>query len=432
VRIGAVIAAIIVFAVPLTATATVQDDIAALEQQQTQLQAQLDAAQQQLAQASSQKQTLQTEISKLNAQISVLTTQIKSMQASIDETGLEIGQTQDAIASAQQELLVHQSALASAVRETDQDDRQPLVLILLSSGTLSDFFTRVHDIQRTQDSLGNAIQSIRDVRDRLDTQQTQLEQQQSALEQAKALQEAQQRQLATTKGDKNQLLKVTQGQESKYQQLVKTTQTNLQRLQEQIYYLQQNGVSAADAVKFGELAAIGAGIRPEYLIAELEQESALGVNVGKCYIVDSTSGATRRITNGQIYTKGIHPTRDLPLFLQITAQLNRDPYQTPISCGSSWGGAMGAAQFLPSTWMGYRDEIATISGHALPDPWNIEDAFVAAAAKLSKDGADSQTRAGEIAASKKYYCGSATSTSASCNNYANSVQLLAANIKGDL
>ena len=89
---------------------------------------------------------------------------------------------------------------------------------------------------------------------------------------------------------------------------------------------------------------------------------------------------------------------------------------------------MGPAQFIPSTWMGYQDEVARITSHAIPDPWNMEDAIVAAAAKFAKDGASSQTRAGEIAASKRYYCGSATSTSSSCVTYANSVQLLAAPI----
>ena len=158
----------------------------------------------------------------------------------------------------------------------------------------------------------------------------------------------------------------------------------------------------------------------------------MGGNVGKCYIVDRTSGATRRITNGQIYNKGIHPTRDLPLFLKITEELGRDPFQTPVSCGSSWGGAMGPAQFIPSTWMGYRETVTRLTGHSPANPWNIEDAFVAAASKLARDGADSKTRAGEIAASKRYYCGSATSTKSGCVNYANSVQRLAKEIEANL
>ena len=93
---------------------------------------------------------------------------------------------------------------------------------------------------------------------------------------------------------------------------------------------------------------------------------------------------------------------------------------------------MGPAQFIPSTWMGYRDEVARLTGHSLPNPWNIEDAFVAAAAKLSRDGASSRTRAGEIAASKRYYCGNAASTSSGCVSYANSVQRKATEIEANL
>ena len=93
---------------------------------------------------------------------------------------------------------------------------------------------------------------------------------------------------------------------------------------------------------------------------------------------------------------------------------------------------MGPAQFIPSTWMGYREEVARLTGHKLPDPWNIEDSFTAAAAKLSRDGASSQTRAGEVAASKRYYCGNATSRASGCINYANSVQRLAEEINNNL
>ena len=193
-------------------------------------------------------------------------------------------------------------------------------------------------------------------------------------------------------------------------------------------------VSAEEAVKFAQLAAIRTGIRPEYLLAELEQESGLGINVGKCNITDTTSGSSRHITTGRVFIRGIHPTRDLPAFLSITAELGKDSLQTPISCwpGSGWGGAMGPAQFIPSTWMGYRDEVSRLTGHNPANPWNAEDAFVAAAAKLARDGADSKTRAGEIAASKRYYCGSATSKKSGCVNYANSVQRLAAEIAKNL
>jgi membrane-bound lytic murein transglycosylase B len=68
-----------------------------------------------------------------------------------------------------------------------------------------------------------------------------------------------------------------------------------------------------------------------------------------------------------------------------------------------WGGAMGPAQFIPSTWASYQNKISAITGKPA-DPWNIKDAFLAAAIKLGADGASSP--AGEWAAAMKYFCGS--------------------------
>lgn len=426
------LAVIFSFLIPAGAGASIQDDINLKQQQIQELQRQIDQYEAQATEVGQKSRTLQNEIARLNAHIGQITVQIKQLAVSIDQTGMEIQQTSGAIDDAERKIELHQGALAEYIRAMDETDQKDLTQILLQHNALSDFFDYVHQIQLTQDNLRITIKAVRELQQSLDNHRDTLEGKKGELERMRSLTEIQQRDLASVKGSKNTILKETKGQEAKFQQLIKTTKLNLERLKDQISYLLQNGISAEDAVKYGQLAAIGAGIRPAFLLAELEQESALGSNVGKCYIVDTTSGATRRVTNGQVYAKGIHPTRDLPLFLTITAELGKDPYQTPISCGSSWGGAMGAAQFIPSTWMGYRAEVVRITGHSLPNPWNMEDAFVAAAAKLSKDGASSQTRAGEMAASKRYYCGSATSTKSSCITYANSVQRLAADIEKNL
>lgn len=418
--------------VPLFAHAGIAEDIVARQQQIEQLQQQIEQFQAQADVAGSQSKTLQSEIAKLNAQIGQITAQIRQLSASIDQTGLEIRQTSDGIDNAERQIQLHQDALALYLRDTNAADQKSLSEIVLQNDAFSQFFDYVHQTEVTQTNLRDTIAQVRELRIQLSDQRDSLEGKKGELERMKTLTQVQQQDLASTKGSKNTILKQTQGQETKFQQLVKQSKQDLQKLQEQIAYLLQNGLSVEDAVKYGQLAAIGEGIRPAFLLAELEQESKMGNNVGKCYIVDSTSGATRRVTNGQVYAKGIHPTRDLALFLKITTELSRDPFQTPISCGSSWGGAMGPAQFIPSTWMGYKDEVSRITGHTLPDPWNIEDAFVAAAAKLSKDGANSKTRAGEIAASKRYYCGSATSTKSSCITYADSVQRLATQIEQNL
>jgi len=416
----------------ISAFGSVQDEIDARNKQIEEIQKQIDEYEKQIEGAQNQSQTLQNQINNLNSKINQVQLEIKSLGISINKTSLEIGATEVKIGAAENKINKHKSALGQYVKIINENDQRSLTEILLKNQNLSDFFNDLNSIQTTQDNLKTAIDDIKQLKEELEEHQSNLEEKQTELERAKRLQEIEKRSIDSTKATQAKLLKDTKGQESKYQELVKKSQKDIEAIKNQIGYLIQNGVSAEEAVKYGQLAAIGAGIRPAFLLAELEQESALGGNVGKCYIVDKTSGATRRITNGQIYNKGIHPTRDLSLFLKITEELGRDPFQTPISCGSSWGGAMGPAQFIPSTWMGYREEVTRLTSHNPANPWSIEDAFVAAASKLARDGADSKTRSGEIAASKRYYCGNAMSTKSSCINYANSVQRLAKEIETNL
>ncbi len=414
------------------AGATVQDDIDAKNRLLEEYQRQLEGYIQEAEKAGSQSKTLKGEIARLNAEINQVQLEIKSLGVSINKTSLEIGVTETKVGEAVDKINKHKNALGQYIKIINENDQKSLTEILLKNQNLSDFFNDLNSIKTTQDNLKNAINDIKDLKGELEQHQSNLEEKQTELEQAKRLQEIEKRSIDATKAAQAKLLKDTQGKESKYQELAKKTQKDIEAIKSQIGYLIQNGISAEEAIKYGQMAAIGAGIRPAFLIAELEQESALGNNVGKCYILDSTTGKTQSIVNGKVYTKGIKPDRDLGLFLKITTELGKDPFQTPVSCGQGWGGAMGPAQFIPSTWMGYRDAVSRMTGRTPANPWNIEDAFVAAATKLAKDGASSQTRAGEIAASKRYYCGNAASRSSGCINYANSVQRLAAEIAKNL
>jgi membrane-bound lytic murein transglycosylase B len=65
---------------------------------------------------------------------------------------------------------------------------------------------------------------------------------------------------------------------------------------------------------------------------------------------------------------------------------------------------MGPAQFIPSTWMGYKDKVAALTGKSPANPWDIRDAFVAAGTKLYAGGAG--TEAGEWKAAMLYFSGS--------------------------
>ena len=109
-------------------------------------------------------------------------------------------------------------------------------------------------------------------------------------------------------------------------------------------------------------------VRPALVLAVLIQESDLGRNVGR--------------GNWQEDMR----SEDRPLFRQIMADLGYN-LSKPVSSRPSygWGGAMGPAQFRPQTWLEYKSQVEEVTGQAA-DPYNIRDAFLAAALKLNHDG----------------------------------------------
>jgi membrane-bound lytic murein transglycosylase B len=93
-----------------------------------------------------------------------------------------------------------------------------------------------------------------------------------------------------------------------------------------------------------------------------------------------------------------------------------------------WGGGMGPAQFIPSTWIGYKDKVSALTGKSPADPWDIRDAFMAAALLLKNNGADG-TRDGEWKAAMRYFSGS---TNTRYRFYGDNVMALADKYKQDI
>jgi membrane-bound lytic murein transglycosylase B len=168
-----------------------------------------------------------------------------------------------------------------------------------------------------------------------------------------------------------------------------------------------NAPTFGEAYQLAKRVADIVGIRPAMVLAILTQESNIGKNVGQCYLRNDTTGAGVFISTGKSVSKVMSPTRDVPPFKTITAGVSRDPHETRVSCPMSfgWGGAMGPAQFIPSTWMSYRSRIEAITGKP-GDPWDISDAFLATALYLSDYGAKSKTRDGEWKSAMIYFSGS--------------------------
>jgi len=426
------------FNLNISVFADVQDEIVERQKQIEELQRQIAQYQQEIIANQSQARTLETEINGLNAQINQIQLTIRSLELSINQASAEISETESQVVDLENTALKHKAALAQFLKITYENDQKTLTEILLSNDNLSDFFNAINDVRANQENLQLTIEEIKTIKTELEEHQENLENKKSEFERLRGLEAIEKTGLDRTKKTKDSILKETKGQEKKFQELVQKSQKDIEKIREQLTFLQQHGIAAEDAVKYAQLAAISAGIRPAFLLAILEIESRLGQNVGtgnwkddmyECYIRLATIYYPHRKS---YYLQRAETEKNA--FFAIVNKLGINPDSVKVSREPNYGcgGAMGPAQFIPSTWLSYEEEVARLTGNNPPNPWSIEDAFTASAIKLARGGANTKTRAGENSAARAYIGGSTRCSSSICNYYANTVLRKADEIEKNL
>lgn len=360
-----------------------------LEIQLEQLEAQIEEYQNTVDKYRSQGKSLEGEVKRLNAQIAKLNLQIKSVNLTLSKLDSEIEDTKEKIVVTENEMDKNKRILSNAIQRIYTNENLGMMEVLLRKPKLSDFFNDMKDLIDVQESIKESLEKIIDLRVDLVEKKEQLAIKKDDAESLKKYRLSQKVIAGGVKQEKDNLLKVTKGQESKYQELVKQTQKTAAQIRSRIFELLGGGeMTFEEAYKFAEFASQATGVRTALILAVLDRESALGQNVGRCK-----------------YQTAMHPTRDIPIFLSLMKELGLNPDSMFISCPNRdglYGGAMGPAQFIPSTWNLYKNRIQSITGSNPPSPWRNADAFVATALYLKDAGAAKNER---IAAAK-YYCGS--------------------------
>lgn len=167
-----------------------------------------------------QKRTLQGEIKKFNTAIALTTTkiyqtvgQIKTLEEEIQALAGKIGQLDLSLDQISQILL-------KRIAETYKKGKIDPLSLFFSSETFSDFVSRFKYLQVTQHHDRQLMIQLENVRTNYEDQKTLKEQRQQELEAAKQKLEGQKVLLDQQKAAKENLLKVTQSNELKYQELL--------------------------------------------------------------------------------------------------------------------------------------------------------------------------------------------------------------------
>lgn len=394
----------------------------AVEQRRRELQRDLDKIEEEIVEQESILRERQQQSASLERDIAILDAEIKKSQLSIQARDLtiqkltgEIGARQETIGDLTQKMGREKASLAQLIRKTNEIDDVSLVEIVLGTQDLSEFFQDIDAFNDIKASLKESFREIEDTKSVTQVEKTSLESRRSEELQLRELQVLEKQKIERQETEKQELLDLSRGVEAGYQALIAAKQQSAAQIRAQLFALRgSSAISFGRALELANDASKLTGVRPALILGVIQEETRLGEFLG----------------NGNWRTD-MHPTRDQPIFEKLMAELGLDPDSVPVSAAPSYGygGAMGPAQFIPSTWVLYKDRIAQVTGHNPPNPYDPFDAFTASALLLADNGADRGTREAERLAALRYFAGWANAEKPAYAFYGNEVISLADNFQ---
>ncbi len=418
-------AVLLSFGIPLAVFAAVtSDDVlrhrAELESQLAQVEREIAEQAIVLQGKQKERQSLERDVAILDAEIQKAKLSIKARDLAIQSLTEDIGEKADTIVALDEKLRREKQSLASIYRRTNEIDDYSLVEFLLSARNVSDFYEDLDSFAAIKTNLQKSFVVIEGTKVETAEEKATLEERKAEEEELRKLQVLEQQKIVKQQKERQSILDVTKGQEATYQNILKAKQKTASQIRSELFAFRDSAaIPFGTALDYANIASQKTGVRPALILGVLKQETDLGQNLG--------SGT---------YSRDMHPTRDVPVYLKITEVLGYDPSKMPVSRQPSygWGGAMGPGQFIPSTWACYggfintttgkcgkgkdgtykgpwaydasKDIIRRHLGKSTPgDPWAPRDAIMATALLMKENGAAAGTASAERLAALRYFAG---------------------------
>lgn len=402
---------------------------ARLEAELARIEAEIQEQQVLLDEKSDERKSLERDVSILRTQISKAELAIRQRNLSIEKIVDDIQDRQTAVEALDEKLDREKASLGQLIRKTNEIDELSFAEMILGNDDLSTIFSDLDSFEVVKISLSNSFELIADTRSAIENQKEILLEKRSEEEELRQIQVLEKQKVESRKQETDEILTVTKGEEKVYQQIIKEKEKSAAEIRSALFALRDSAaIPFGDAYDFAKAASAKTGVRPALILAILKQETNLGENVGQCLLTNSPNkGDGKGKNTGRFFAQVMKGSRDVDPFMQITSELGLDPYSQVVSCppGYGYGGAMGPSQFIPSTWVLYKERLANTTGENPPNPWNPRTAIFATALLMEDNGADKGTRESERLAALRYFAGWVNATKPAYAFYGDSVIELA-------
>lgn len=357
---------------------------------------------------------LEKELKKEMAEKAKLEQNLGQIQSSVTATQREINKTQELIRKAEGDIARKQSEIAALeeknslqteilrniVKELYYARKATGVNAVLAGGDFADALSSSDHLIALQERIRNITKEIGESKEKIVQEKQQLA---GAVDEHEDLLEAKAEQKQDLLADKAEVASDVAEKEVTIGEL----NEKLAELQGDLNKLTGKSYNAGDIREAVEYASGKTGVPKGVLYGFLKMETNLGANTGQCTYKEVERVSVARYKKyGTKYKNSIALLyKRQELFYDLVDDLGYGKNKK-VSCSPSGyigqGGAMGIPQFMSDVWKSYSPQIASKTGHAIPDPWNLTDGVMAMALKLQKAGATSDSASAIRKASINY------------------------------
>lgn len=363
------------------------EDSNSTSQQDDEIQQDISDTQEKIDEEETKRQKLLNELNQIQGSVNRTSYEISKTQSFIDETKNTISRKESEIRLLNEKIELQKVILTGLVREIYYSQNSLSLAIMPEENQMSQFLGESDHLSEVERQIVSLISDIKSSKEKIEGEKAELNENKNEQEKLLSLKQDQQQSLLSEKYE-------TQGDIQEKEATIAELNAKLYKLQSNLSGYLGKSYNAKDIEDAAKFASKVSGVRKDFIMGMLVVESDLGRFTGGCYAKDSRMSGQR-----------------LELFKDICGDLDYDWKKRKVSCPpssySGTGGAMGVAQFMSDTWMGYKSSIASSTGHNPPDPWNLTDGVVGMALKLAKGGAASKS--GECNAAKLYLSGTTSS-----------------------
>ena len=333
----------------------------------------------------------------IKGNINEVSKDITNIKGQIDRTEDELEKLNEDIKNKEDDIVTGKKRMATIIRKMNRQRLDLKMTVLDSNKGLKDYI-------KSRDSMEDLQRRILESLNELKERRRELEKRKEEKSEVKNVLDSQKSGLEQERVKKSWLLSEKNKDINQHDSKIQGIQRKIDKLNSALSSFLGKSFDTDDIVEAVKFASKRTGVRKEFLMAMLDKETDLG-----------------RFTGGCTYKKSKMGDRNAKIFKRVCKDLGYDYKKKKVSCALSYGigGAMGVAQFMPTTWVGYEKQISRYTGHNPPDPWSLTDGVMGMAAKLKNAGGDKKS--GEFNAAAIYYCGSRISRSV-CQNYASTVR----------